>query len=38
MYNFDDMYQYTAHWFLMYEEVIMQLFSAIVDNHYTRTF
>ena len=31
MYNFDDMYQYTAHWLLLFEGVIMQFSSAIVD-------
>ena len=34
MYNFDDMYQYTAHWFLLFEGVIMQFSSAIVDFYF----
>ena len=30
-YNFDDVYQYTAHWLLLYEGIMMQLPSTIVD-------
>ena len=31
MYNFDDVYQYPAHWSLLNQGVLMQLSSAIVD-------
>ena len=31
MYNIDDVYQCTAYWLLLYQRIMMQLFSAIVD-------
>ena len=31
IYNFDDVYQYTAHWLLLYQGILMQLFYPIVD-------
>ena len=33
MYNFDDVYQNTENWLLLYREVKMQLSSAIIDFH-----
>ena len=31
MYNIDDVYQCTAHWLLLYQRIMMQLFYAIID-------
>ena len=31
MYNFDDLYQYTAYWLSLYLGIIMQLFDTVVD-------
>ena len=30
-YSFDDVYQYTTHWLLLYQGIIMLLFYAFVD-------
>lgn len=31
MYNFDELYQYTAYWLSLYLGIIMQLFDTVVD-------
>ena len=35
MYNFDDEYQYTAYWFLLYEMAIIMYLSSAIDDFYS---